>query len=519
MKKHKNLVFVFSDQQRYDSMACYGNGWIKTPNLNALSEESFIFERAYVSQPVCTPARATILTGLYPHTAGPTMNTMPLPPDTKTLAEYLPDGYTTAYFGKWHLGDDNNAQHGFQHWISTQDHAGGFVGLEGEPKKSDYHNYLEERGYEPDETVSPDLSYVPSGAIRNVPDNWRTFSSSMRTEVEAEDTMAHFLGREAAEFINDHGDEPFVLYVSTVEPHSPYNSPYNDLYDPAFLPTGPSFLKVPEGGALVNRLIAENNMQFLEGSSETYMGNVERVAMFNDISSEYGWKRLRARYFAAITLIDDMVGMITDALKEQGIFDDTVVVFTSEHGDMTGDHGMLHKMSMYEESARVPLVIRAPGVSNQKSVIGGNFGHVDLVPTLLDLMGCDVPDKLDGKSVVNMCWKRAGNLRNNEVYVQWNGIGWIDTGPAEDGSEGVIIQTAIGTPEIQIMHQAPWRTIVVNDWKLNLCASDQCELYNLLEDPHEMNNLYDHPDYQDVVRLLSTKIRAWQFRTRDDAVI
>ena len=81
----------------------------------------------------------------------------------------------------------------------------------------------------------------------NVPDNWRVFSSSMRTEVEAEDTMAHFLGREAAEFINDHSDEPFVLYVSTVEPHSPYNGPYNDLYDPATLPTGPSFLKDARG--------------------------------------------------------------------------------------------------------------------------------------------------------------------------------------------------------------------------------------------------------------------------------
>ena len=137
---------------------------------------------------------------------------------------------------------------------------------------------------------------------------------------------------------------------------------------------------------------------------------------------------------------------------------------------------------------------------------------------MLELLGCDVPDGLDGKSVVNVL-EGGGNLRNNEVYVQWNGIGWIDTGPPEEGSQGVLIQTAIGTPEIQIMHQAPWRTIVVNDWKLNLCVSDQCELYNLKDDPHEMNNLYDHPDYQDVVRLLSTKIRSWQFRTRDDAVI
>ena len=109
MSKHKNLVFIFSDQQRYDTMACYGNDWIKTPHLNALSEDSFIMERAYVGQPVCTPARGTITTGLHPHNAGPTVNVIPLPPEQKTIAEYLPSEYETAWFGKWHLGDDGNA--------------------------------------------------------------------------------------------------------------------------------------------------------------------------------------------------------------------------------------------------------------------------------------------------------------------------------------------------------------------------------------------------------------------------
>ena len=95
MGKHKNLVFIFSDQQRYDTMACYGNDWIKTPNLNSLSEESFVMERAYVGQPVCTPARGTITTGLHPHNAGPTVNVIPLPAEQKTIAEYLPDEYKT----------------------------------------------------------------------------------------------------------------------------------------------------------------------------------------------------------------------------------------------------------------------------------------------------------------------------------------------------------------------------------------------------------------------------------------
>ncbi len=515
MTKHKNLVFIFADQQRYDTMACYGNDWIDSPNLNALADESFVFERAYVAQPVCTPARATIMTGLYPNTAGPMLNGIPLPPDVKTIAEYLPEGYNAAYFGKWHLGRDNEAQHGFDHWVSTQDGVTDFVDVEGEPRKSDYHNYLLEEGYEPDEVLSRSSPYLPSKLLENVPDDWSVFSGGKRTEVSAEDHMAHYLGRTASEFIENQGDEPFVMYVSTFEPHSPYNGPYNDMYDPASLPVGPAFLKKPEGGALLNRAIAENNLSFLDGATETYDGHVERLTMFNDVTSEYGWRRMRARYFAMVKLVDEMVGMITDALKAKGIYDDTVVVFTSEHGDMMGDHGMGHKMSMYEESARVPVLIRAPNVSKEKTVIGGNFGHVDLVPTLLDLLGCEVPDDIDGKSVADVL-EAGGNLRNNEVYVQWNGIGWVGVG---DGEEDILVQTPIGTPVVNQMFQAPWRTVVVNDWKLNLCATDQCELYNLKDDPHEINNLFDDPAHKDVVRLLSTKIRAWQFRTRDEAVV
>ena len=340
-------------------MACYGNGWIKTPNLNALSEESFIFERAYVSQPVCTPARATILTGLYPHTAGPTMNAMPLPPDTKTLAEYLPDGYTTAYFGKWHLGNDYSAQHGFQHWISTQDHSTAFVGFEGEPSKSDYHNYLEDKGYVPDETVSMESqtqAYIPKGAVPNVPDDWSVFSSAMRTDVEGRRTAwrtSSAGGRRGSSKSTAMSRSCFMSARSS--PTLPTTVRITTFTIPRLFPTGPSFLKVPEDGALVNRLIAENNLQFLEGASETYMGNVERgPPCSTTLARSTDGSVLRARYFAAITLVDDMVGMITDALKEQGIYDDTVVVFTSEHGDMTGDHGMLHKMAMYEESSRVP---------------------------------------------------------------------------------------------------------------------------------------------------------------------
>ena len=116
-----NILFILTDQQRQDSLAAYGNDWIETPNLNALAERSFVFENAYVSQPVCTPSRASILTGQYPQTTGLIRNGITLGPDTHTIAEMISDTYLCGYYGKWHLGDDLVPQHGFEEWRSIED--------------------------------------------------------------------------------------------------------------------------------------------------------------------------------------------------------------------------------------------------------------------------------------------------------------------------------------------------------------------------------------------------------------
>ena len=121
MPKKPNLVFIFSDQQRQDTMACYGNDWIKTPNLNKLALQSFIFRNAYVTQPVCTPSRASIMTGLYPHRAGPVLNGIELSEDIHAIAEMVSPDYLCGYFGKWHLGHGDTPQHGFSKWVSTED--------------------------------------------------------------------------------------------------------------------------------------------------------------------------------------------------------------------------------------------------------------------------------------------------------------------------------------------------------------------------------------------------------------
>ena len=150
MSQQPNILFILTDQQRQDSMACYGNEWIETPNLNALAARSFVFDAAYVTQPVCTPSRASIMTGLYPQATGLHRNNIPLPRDVKTIAEMISDRYFCAHYGKWHLGDDAIPQHGFDDWKAIEDfHRSRYTRKEYRNVEADYNRYLRENGVEP----------------------------------------------------------------------------------------------------------------------------------------------------------------------------------------------------------------------------------------------------------------------------------------------------------------------------------------------------------------------------------
>ena len=486
----RNLVFIMSDQQRRDSMGCYGSGWAQTPNLDALASSGYIFENAYVTQPVCTPARASIMTGLYPHTAGPVVNKLPLSPDVPVFAEMVSEKYVCGYMGKWHLGDDVIKQHGFDVWTSTEDyHRGFYTRREHRRVLSDYHHHLVANGFEPDSEVAGDM----------------TFSPDARARLPEEFQMASFLAERAEQFIDDNRDRPFVLYVSTFEPHSPYDGPFDEQYDPDLLPVGPAFLKRPEGAALVNRVRADYFMQYLHGGDITgdpYMRDT--LAPGHDLSTEAGWRRLRAQYYGNVTLVDRMVGRITSALERAGVSDDTAVVFTTEHGDMLGDHGMLEKRSFYEESSRVPLLMRVPWLSSGRRSVDGSVGHVDLVPTLLDLLDEPLPSRLEGRSLVPVL-RGEETLDGNDVFIEWNG-----TSPT-------LPDRFLGSDAINRMLALPYRSVVSDRWKLNLCAGDQGELFDLRADPYEQTNLFDDPAQRDRVRDMAARIRMWQHETGDSA--
>ncbi len=473
-----NLLFILTDQQRADSLACYGNNHVQVPNLNRLADESFVFADAYVSQPVCSPARATLLTGTYPHTARVPACNIRLPEDLPTIAELVDDDYECAWLGKWHLGNEIFAQRGFDTWVGTEDsYRAHYASPERLGHLSDYHHFLLDQGLEPDRELLGE----------------RVFSRHFEASLPEPLTKAAFLGERTADFIRAQGerDRPFVAFVSYLEPHPPHTGPLNDLYDPATVPVGPNFRKKPAANAaLLNRVMAAYYME-----SEEYGF---------DLRTEAGWRGVRARYWGNVSLVDRSVGKILTALEESGQADNTIVVFTSDHGEMVGDHGILGKCVMYEESVRVPLLIRDPRRGRTQTRIPGNVSHIDLLPTLLDLMDQTIPEHLQGESRVPVLAGES-TLTDNDIFIEWN------------GNNGHPIP---GEAEVNPTMSSPRRTIITADrWKLHLCPTDQGELFDLTADPHELTNRFDDPDQRARVADLTNRLKRWQQQVADPVAL
>ncbi len=488
MAQRPNLLFIFTDEQRADTLACYGNTTIQAPNLNRLAAQSFVVERAYCTQPVCTPSRSSIMTGYYPHTTGCIENNDPLRPEHLTLAERAPDDYTCTYYGKWHLGSELVPQRGFSEFAGIEDgyRAHYADATEAASRLSDYHHFLLANGFEPDGgKAAHGRSAADSGALR-------TFSRQTAAEMPEPFTKASFLGARSAAFIEAHAHTPWIHYVNFLEPHMPFDGPLNDLHDPANLETGPAFLRPPDADAsLVHRTLA------------AYYGSTDWRGY--DLRGEAGWRTLRRNYWGLVTLVDRAVGRILAAVEASGQADRTIVVFTSDHGDMMGDHNILAKCTLYEEAMRVPLLLRVPWLSDSGRRIDGAMSLVDLVPTLLDLMGVDAPADVQGVSRADVL-RGAADLADNDVIVEWN------------GSHNSCVWPPDAPPEAQRIEADPWRSILSRDgWKLNASASDQSELFDLTADPHELTNRFDDPAQRGRVRGLLGRIRAWQTQTGDAA--
>lgn len=481
-----NLLFIFTDEQRADTLAAYGNTQIEMPNLNKLASESVVFDQAYVTQPVCTPSRSSIMTGLYPHTTGCVPNNTPLKAETPCLPELLePDsGYLCAYYGKWHLGDEIFSQHGFTDWVGIDDGYYKYFSPERDRStRSPYHHFLLENGFEPD-----------SGTY---------FGRTQSSRLPEEYGKPAFLANEVTRFIRENKDKPFVMYVNFFEPHMPFFGPRDDQYNPEDIPLPENFDYLPqENQPLKARVIQAAHVE--KGHRKVL-----------ELKTKDDWKRIIANYWGLCSLVDTHAGRILDTLEECGLKDNTIIVYTSDHGDMMGCHQMIAKCVMFEEATRVPLLVRMPGQKECKHV-KGPVSQINLVPTLLDLLDQPIPDHLQGKSLKPFITGNEDTIED-DVIIEWNGPnnGILGESP-EDIQIPKAFENKITKEELVAALTDPVRTIVTaNNWKFNCSPLGEHELYNLDEDPGEINNLFGNPEYDSLIQDLVQRIKDWQKRTGD----
>jgi uncharacterized sulfatase len=417
-----SFVFLMVDTQDTRLVGAYGNPAMRTPHLDALADDGVLFERAYTSSPLCTPARAGIFTGMMSHTAGAWTNSLGLYEKVQTMGtRFHAAGYRSAYVGKWHL--------------DGHDYFGDGICPPGWEDRYWYdgRRYLEE--------LSED------DRVR-----WRqklsSYKSLVEADVQAGFTWAHRSTNRALEFLSEAGDDPFVLVVSYDEPHHPWVCP-PEFVEPFLdyeLPIGPS----------VQDDLADKPAHHLEWSRAVRARASDRGTLRFPI------------YFGCNSYVDHEIGRVIDAARERR---DTWILYTADHGDMLGAHRLFNKgPAMYEEITRIPLIIRAPGArsgSRNPSVVS----HLDLLPTMLGAAGVEVPPALVGAPLVGLLNDERQDLER-EAFIEYNRYE-----VAHDGFGG-------GQP-IRCLVRWPWKLVLnlMDRDELYHLGDDPHELRNRIDEP------------------------------------
>ena len=337
-----NLLVIHTDQQSCWTLGAYEGTLVDTPHIDSLAKEGALFQNFFTNSAVCTPSRGCLLTGRYPHAHGAYKNNIELNRDEVTLARALLDkGYTTGYAGKWHL--DGEAKPG---WVPPE-RAMGF----------EDSRFMFNRGHWKKITES-DNGDPEAHAYREVGDE-KTYT----TDWLADKTVA---------FIQEPRENPFFFMVSIPDPHTPFTvrPPYDAMYKPDGMPV-PSTFRQSDVPAWARR--ADSRAK-----------------------TEEALRKHKAGYCGEVKCIDDNVGRILDALRETGQLDNTIVVFTTDHGEYMGEHGLMGKNQLYETAYRIPLLVRWPRRIAAGTVVDACVSTVDFMPTMLGLMQLPVTDRVQG---------------------------------------------------------------------------------------------------------------------------
>ena len=436
-EKRPNILWYCTDQQRFDTIGALGNRHVQTPTLDALVREGTAFTHAYCQSPICTPSRASYMTGLYPSRVHNCRNgnehfdNHP-PLISKLMAEA---GYDCGMVGKFHLQSSGRRieprlDDGYRYWRFSH------APRDDWPEGHDYADWVRARG--------GDLDKLRHSEDRVPPELHQTTWASDC----------------AIEFISQKRRQPWMLTINVYDPHPPFIPPraYADRFDPADMP-GPYFR---ESDLAQQQKLARIDFQTQARHPQEFDG-----------------KRLQALYYAMIAQIDDQLARILDCLEQTGQRENTVVVFTSDHGEMLGDHGLLYKgCRFYEGLVRVPLIFAWPGRIQQNLQSGALIELLDMSATLLELAGVEPPEQMQGRSLMPILTGQA-DPHHHRAFVRSEYYDALDPHFIPGG----------GDHSYATMYRDRRYKLVVYH------GHDAGELYDLEADPWEFNNLWDDPAY------------------------
>ena len=502
MTKRPNFLFIITDQHRADHLGCYGNRVVRTPNIDGIAAKGTRWNRFYVANPICMPNRASIMTGRMPSLHGARHNGVALSKDHATFVELLRDaGYATGLIGKSHLQSFTglpatnsyqpqdglttpseglrdackNSRHGPEYdleiapeWDAPlaeriDSHFYGFSHVEvaadhGDQACGDYLLWAREQRADFDSLVGP-RNALPDNRIR-APQAWRT-------AVPEELYSTNWIAERSEAWLSERAgeDAPFFLQMSFPDPHHPFTPPgkYWDMYEPEDMILPRSFGK--------GDLPPIKAMREAMRSGTDPRDNQDPFAV-----TEQEARAIIALTYGMITMIDDAVGRVLATLDELGLTDNTVVIFTSDHGDYMGDHGLMLKLLLhYQGIIRVPFIWSDPTGPASKRTDGGLASSIDIAATILERAGIQAYNGMQGRDLLSA-----------------------------SPPEAVIVEEDSQRLMTGFDRRQRVRTVVTDRYRMSLReGEDWNELYDLANDPDETRNIYDNPDASEARRAVA----------------
>lgn len=448
--KRPNILLITADEMRYDCMGCAGHPHVRTPNIDRIAARGTRFTNAYTPFTVCAPARYSLMSGMYAFAHGATGNKAYLPEQQPTLPGQLQAaGYRTAAMGKMHFWPVYRSL-GFERMRLAEQNGPGW-------KIDDYHSeYLAAKGlvdqWDLWDQQMPYRDQAP-------PEYWKTFGARA-SELAEEDYHTTWITDETIRYIEEDDDRPFFIWTSYIKPHHPFDPPrpWDEMYNPAEL------------DPLDDPLCLEKPL-FTAGGRDPRIG-------FFDLRhlTDEKYRQVAALYYATISHIDHHVGRLLDTLATRGELDNTIVIFTSDHGDYMGHYGLIIKVPNlpYDSLGKIPLVMAGPGI-REGQASDALVSLIDLMPTTLPLCGVETPSCVQGADLAAVLSGQRPGVRDVIFF---------------ESTEAKAVRTE------------RYKYLYNRRYEIH-------ELYDVLEDPLERVNLAERPEMQGVIREMRDHLLGW----------